>query len=113
MQSLKNLTNEQLIEYYKLYKFGCAKSGRFYNRKAHGMDTKFMYNLVRLILQCYQILTQGELDLQANKDDLKAVRRGDWSEERFTEFLEQKMIVLEKTYDNCQKNPTVKLLKIY
>ena len=113
MQTLKNLSNDQLIEYYNLHKQGLAKSGRFYNRKVHGIDTKFMYNLVRLIYQCYQILTQGELNLQENKDELKAVRQGQWSEQRFIDFLEQKMPVLERAYDSCKlpEKPDVTVIK--
>ena len=42
----------------------------------HGIDTKFAYHVVRLILEVEQILVEGDIDLQRNHEQLKAVRRG-------------------------------------
>ena len=46
----------------------------------HGFDTKFAYHVVRLILEVEQILVEGDIDLQRNNEQLKAIRRGEWTE---------------------------------
>ena len=46
----------------------------------HGFDTKFAYHVVRLILEVEQILIEGDIDLQRNNEQLKAIRRGEWTE---------------------------------
>ena len=55
------------------------------NSKRHGLiekfgyDTKFAYHIVRLMMECEQILTTGDLILDRDKELYKTVRRGDWS----------------------------------
>ena len=65
---------------------------------AHGYDTKFGYNLVRLILQAEQILTEHDLDLERNREILKSIRRGEWELDRLKEFFEVKEKSLEEVY---------------
>ena len=36
--------------------------------EAHGMDVKFAYHVIRLISEVEQILTTGDLDLEANRE---------------------------------------------
>ena len=48
----------------------------------HGFDTKFGYHVVRLIGEVEQILVEGDIDLQRDNEQLKAIRRGEWTEER-------------------------------
>lgn len=47
-----------------------------------GYDTKFAYNLVRLLNECEQILVEGDLDLERSKEMLKSIRKGEWSLEK-------------------------------
>jgi predicted nucleotidyltransferase len=63
-----------------------------------GLDTKFAYHLIRLILQAEQILMEGDLDLTRNRELLKSIRRGEWSLERINSFFEEKEKLLEKLY---------------
>lgn len=53
------------------------------NRRAiierYGYDTKFAYHVVRLALECEQILVGGDLDLRRDREMYKAVRRGEWT----------------------------------
>jgi uncharacterized protein len=64
----------------------------------HGHDTKFAYHVVRLILEVEQILVEGDVDLQRNNEQLKAIRRGEWTEAYLREWFAQKQTELERVY---------------
>jgi predicted nucleotidyltransferase len=61
----------------------------------HGYDVKFAYHVVRLIGEVEQILTEGDVDLQRDNERLKAIRRGDWTEERLRSWFAEKEPQLE------------------
>lgn len=61
----------------------------------HGFDLKFASNLVRLLSQAEQVLTTGDLDLQQNKEHLKAIRRGEVSEANIRQWAADKELQLE------------------
>ncbi len=65
----------------------------------HGFDSKFAYHTVRLLDEVEQILTGGDIDLQRDKERLKAIRRGDWTAEQVKEFFTQKERDLEAVYE--------------
>lgn len=64
----------------------------------HGYDTKFAYHVVRLLQECEQILEEGDLDLTRSREQLKAIRRGEWSQDTINSFFESKLAVLEMIY---------------
>jgi uncharacterized protein len=64
----------------------------------HGFDTKFGYHVVRLISEVEQILLEGDIDLQRNNEQLKAIRRGEWTEERLRAWFAEKESHLERLY---------------
>ena len=64
----------------------------------HGFDTKFGYHVVRLIGEVEQILVEGDIDLQRNNEQLKAIRRGEWTEERLRQWFADKESHLERAY---------------
>lgn len=64
----------------------------------YGYDTKFAYHVVRLLNEVEQILVSGDLDLQKNNDQLKAIRSGEWDAARVTNYFEQKESQLETLY---------------
>ncbi len=64
----------------------------------HGYSTKFAYHVVRLISEIEMILLEGDLDLTRNREQLKAVRRGEWSKEQLREFFNHKEKQLEALY---------------
>ena len=64
----------------------------------HGFDTKFGYHVVRLIGEVEQILMEGDIDLQRNNEPLKAIRRGEWTEERLRQWFAEKESHLELVY---------------
>jgi len=72
-------------------------------REKFGFDVKFAYNVVRLLDECEQILLNGEIDLRRNREQLKAIRRGDMSEEEIRRWASDKELQLERIYtsDKC------------
>lgn len=66
----------------------------------HGFDLKFAYHVVRLMLQCEQILVEHDLDIERNSEVLKSIRRGEWTLEQLTSWFEVKEKSLETLYAN-------------
>jgi len=64
----------------------------------YGYDVKFAYHVVRLLNEVEQILTEKDLDLLRNKEQLKAIRRGDWSQVQVEEYFVSKERELESLY---------------
>jgi predicted nucleotidyltransferase len=63
-----------------------------------GYDSKMAYHVVRLILECEQIMIEHDLDITRNREQLKAIRRGEWSLEYLHEWFEAKEKALEGVY---------------
>jgi hypothetical protein len=61
----------------------------------HGYDSKFAYHVVRLLNESEQILLEGDLDLMRNREQLKSIRRGEWTLRQINDYFEQKRIDLE------------------
>jgi len=96
--SLNKLSDVELKEYYLLYKKGKEASLRFENVKIKGMDTKFLYHVVRLLNEVEQILIEGDLVLDRNREQLKAIREGMWTLEQIQSYFYEKEKTLEDTY---------------
>lgn len=64
----------------------------------YGYDTKFGYHVVRLLTEIEQILMEGRLDLDRNSEQLKSIRRGEWTQEQIIEYFTHKEKDLEKLY---------------
>lgn len=92
---LEDLSDEELIEYYKLFK---KSSKRAEGVKIYKFDCKYAYNVVRLINEVEQIMVEGDLDLERNREQLKAIRRGEWSQEDIIAYFNQKEKDLETVY---------------
>lgn len=67
-----------------------------------GYDLDFAYNCVRLLNEIEQILLEGNLDLQRNKEQLKSIRRGEWLLEDVLDYFTKKESLLEKAYIDSQ-----------
>jgi predicted nucleotidyltransferase len=63
-----------------------------------GFDVKFAYHVVRLMYEAEMILSEGDLDLERHREHLKAIRRGDVSEEDTRAWAGEKEKALEKVY---------------
>ena len=67
-------------------------------REEFGFDVKFAYHTVRLLLECEQILMHNDIDLRRDREQLKAIRRGEMNEEEIREWANAKEKQLEKLY---------------
>lgn len=65
---------------------------------AHGYDTKFAYHGVRLLLEAEQILATKDLNLQRDREQLKSIRLGEWTEKEIKKWASAKTTSLEKLY---------------
>jgi len=63
-----------------------------------GYDVKFAYHLVRLLYEVEQILVEGDIDLRRHREHLKAIRRGDVTEEDIRCWAANREVYLEKLY---------------
>src|SRR5262249_20021135 len=61
----------------------------------YGFDSKFAYHIVRLLNEAEMILLEGDLDLQRNREQLKSIRRGEWTQQQILDYFEKKRIDLE------------------
>jgi len=68
----------------------------------YGYDTKFAYHVVRLLNEVEIILSEGTLDLQRNREQLKSIRRGDWSEQDILDYFNRKELGLEELYQSSK-----------
>lgn len=94
----KGWNNEDSVQYSNALKSCGQITKRRDSIKKFGFDVKFAYHIVRLMEECDQILNTGDLNLQRDADLLKAIRRGEWSEERILSYFETKEKQLELDY---------------
>jgi predicted nucleotidyltransferase len=73
-------------------------SSRIWMYEKYGYDVKFAYHVVRLLNEVEQILTEYDLDLERNREQLKSIRRGEWKEEQIVKYFEDKEKELESLY---------------
>lgn len=66
--------------------------------ETYGFDVKFAYHAVRLMDEAEQILTTGDLDLEANTEHLIAIRQGEWTPQQVETYFEQKERALDALY---------------
>ena len=65
----------------------------------HGFDVKYAMHIVRLLLEVEQILQEGDLDLKRNKEQLKSIRRGEWTIDEIKAWADKKEKHLESLYE--------------
>ncbi|RYD60168.1 MAG: nucleotidyltransferase, partial [Verrucomicrobiaceae bacterium] len=66
-----------------------------------GYDTKFAYHIVRLLDEVQQIMIEHDLDLERNREQLKSIRRGEWSLNQIEDYFQLKEKTLEQVYATC------------
>ena len=64
----------------------------------YGYDIKNGYHIVRLIEEVQQILEESDLNLERNINQLKSIRRGEWSIEKIIKYFNTKEFELESLY---------------
>lgn len=79
----------------------------------HGYDTKYAYHVIRLLNEAEQILVDQTIDLQKNREQLKSIRRGEWSLEDLKLWSSSKEADLEKVYleSKLQHSPDEEAIK--
>jgi len=100
------LNDEALEKYHKLFSLMNSNSKRAENVKVEGFDLKFSYHLVRLADEAEQILTLGDLDLTRAAEHMKAVRRGEVSEEDLRNWFSERERTLERLYSESKLQHT-------
>ena len=82
-------------------------------RERYGWDVKFGYHTVRLLLEVEQILQHGDVDLLLHKEHLKAIKRGEVSQEDVEKWFAEKETHLEKLYEESKLpwGPDEKIIK--
>ncbi len=63
-----------------------------------GYDVKHGYHVMRLLDEAEQILTEGDIDIRRNREQLKAIRRGELPEEDLRRMAAEKEAALEQVY---------------
>lgn len=78
-----------------------------------GYDVKFAYHVVRLLLEAEMILVEHDLDLERHREQLKSIRRGEWTEEQLREWAQTKEKHLEEVYNksDLRHSPDEPLIK--
>ena len=103
--------------YQQLHKIGAKSNSSNPKRQADiekfGMDLKFAYHVVRLLLECEQILLEHDLNIEQNAEILKSIRRGEWSEEKLRGWFDEKEKQLEEMYikSTLQHTPDEEAIK--
>lgn len=64
----------------------------------YGYDVKFAYHVVRILGEGEQILLTQDLDIEQNREQLKSIRRGEWSLEELEEWAKTKEKQMEAAY---------------
>lgn len=92
--------------YSQMHKMGLKSPQAGSKRRAlvekWGYDVKFAYHIVRLLNEVEQILVEGDLDLRRNNDQLKAIRRGEWTMDQVEEYFVIKERSLEAVYSESK-----------
>jgi predicted nucleotidyltransferase len=103
--------------YSQMHKMGIKKpskdSKRLISVQKNGYDLKFAYHIVRLLSEAEQILTTGTIDLQQNREQLKSIRRGEWTKEQIIQYFEKKEVQLEELYNKSDlpHSPNIEWVK--
>ena len=71
---------------------------RFEMNVKGGYDLKYAYQLVRLLNEIEQIMIEHDLDVERNREQLKAIRRGEWTLEEVENYFTAKERSLEDLY---------------
>lgn len=73
-------------------------SKRYELIKKFGFDVKFAYHVVRLLNEVEQIMVEHDLDLKRNNEQLKEIRRGEWTMQQIEDYFRFKEKSLEEVY---------------
>jgi hypothetical protein len=99
---LEKLETNHIKELYEYIRECSKEGGKLGNRLKtiikFGFDVKFAYHVIRLLNEIEQILIEGDLTLDRNREQLKSIRNGEWSLEMVVDYFNIKEKELEKVY---------------
>ncbi|MEK6833253.1 MAG: nucleotidyltransferase domain-containing protein [Nanoarchaeota archaeon] len=114
-ENRRSFLNKSAFHRYKSYAY--SELNRIKNSKpkegskreklidTFGYDTKNACNVVRLADQAQQILTEGDLDLERNREQLKSIRRGEWKFEQIQDYFTSREEELNTLYNESKVIP--------
>lgn len=79
----------------------------------YGFDVKFGYQIIRLLLQLEQILSEGDMDLSRNSQILIDIRTGKWTLDEIIKWKQNKEKELESLYETSTLRHTPDEKEIY
>lgn len=94
----KSLSDDDFKTYTLLYDAMMGDNKRLEGIKRYGYDVKFAYHVVRLMNEVEQIMIEGDIDLLRSREQLKSIRRGEWSLEQLEDWFVHKEKSLEEVY---------------
>ena len=68
----------------------------------HGYDVKFAYHVVRLLNEVEQIMIEENIDLERSREQLKSIRRGEWTLEEIQNWFAEKEKSLGNLYNTSK-----------
>ncbi len=87
-------------------------SKRMESIEKFGFDVKFAYHIVRLLMQVEQLLCEGDMDLERDREVYKSIRRGDWKLEDIEQFFNSNEPRLVKLADESKLPYSPDMVKI-
>jgi len=69
-------------------------------RERYGFDVKYAYHLVRLLYEAEMIMNEGCIDIRRHSEHLKAIRRGEVTEDDIVKWAAEKEHHLERAFEN-------------
>ena len=100
---LENMTDKDLLHLKSVLTssgLGNRTGKRTKDIAQYGYELKWAYHVVRLMNEVEQILVEGDLDLQRNREQLKSIRRGEWTLDELRAYFQNKEHALETAYAN-------------
>lgn len=95
---LFKLDHAQFTNYKTLYNNMISANKRLDSIKRFGIDVKWAYHIVRLLLQCEQLMLTGDMDIERDSEIYKSIRRGEWDLDRIKSWYANKEKQLEELY---------------
>jgi len=104
MTDLSHLSDEELLELNRRWETEPPKENikRRKDMIEKGFSAKFAYHVVRLLLECEQIMATGDLRLDRDSKVYQAIRAGEWTLERLKLWVEEKERSMETLYANSK-----------
>jgi hypothetical protein len=114
--TLRKLSDENLHQLHSMLKRSRKEGGwgsRLKLVERYGMDTKYAYHVVRLLNEVEEILLEHNLTLDQNREQLKDIRAGNWTEQQIQDYFNKKEGELETAYttSTLQYSPDQEAIK--